>query len=99
VVLDEQGPDPTHIVSAKGIFHEQTGQLEVSGGVRISGSQGTFETAESKFDTKTGDLVGSGPVHGSGPLGEINAKSYGVYEKGDHMVFQGRVTSRFYPKK
>jgi lipopolysaccharide export system protein LptC len=99
VVLDEQGPDPTHIVSAQGIFHENTGQLEVSGGVRLSGSQGTFETAESKFDTKTGDLVGSGPVHGSGPLGEINATSYGVYEKGDHMVFQGRVHSRFYPKK
>ena len=99
LVLDEQGPDPTRIVSAKGVFHEQTGQLEMSGGVRMSSAQGTLETAESKFDTKTGDLVGSGPVHGSGPLGDIDATSYGVYEKGDHMVFQGRAHARFYPKK
>ncbi|HEV2533588.1 LPS export ABC transporter periplasmic protein LptC [Phenylobacterium sp.] len=99
LVLDEQGSDPTRIVSAKGVFHEQTGKLELSGGLRMSSSQGTLETAESKFDTKTGDLVGSGPVHGSGPLGDIDATSYGVYEKGDHMVFQGRAHARFYPKK
>jgi lipopolysaccharide export system protein LptC len=99
VVVDEQGPDPTRIVAAAGVFHENTGQLEVSGGVKLAMSRGAFETAQSKFDTKTGELTGSGPIHGSGPLGEIDATSYGVYDKGDHMVFQGRVHSRLYPKK
>jgi lipopolysaccharide export system protein LptC len=99
LVLDEQGPDPTRIVAQKGVFHENTGQLEVSGGVRLAMSKGAFETAQSKFDTKTGELTGSGPIHGSGALGEIDAKSYSVTDKGDHMVFQGRVHSRIYPKK
>ena len=99
LVLDEQGPDPSRIIASKGIFHENTGRLEVSGGVRLAMSQATFETAESQFDTKSGELVGSGPVHGSGPLGEIDAKSYSVTDRGDHMTFQGRVHSRFYPKK
>ncbi|MDB5477188.1 MAG: hypothetical protein JWP49_2699 [Phenylobacterium sp.] len=99
VILDEQGPDPTRIVAKSGIFHESTAQLEVSGGVRMEMARGTFETAQSKFDTKTGELIGSGPIHGSGALGEIDAKSYAVTDKGDHMVFQGRVHSRFYPKK
>lgn len=99
MVLDEQGPDPTRIIAKAGVFHEQTGRLEVSGGVRLAMASGVLETAASQFDTKTGDLVGSGPVHGSGALGEIDAKSYSVTDKGDHLIFQGRVHSRFYPRK
>jgi len=99
LVMDEQGPDPTRIIAKAGVFHENTGRLEVSGGVRLAMASGVLETAASQFDTKTGDLVGSGPVHGSGALGEIDAKSYSLTDKGDHLVFQGRVHSRFYPKK
>lgn len=99
LVLDEQGQDPTRIIAKSGVFHEQNGQLEVSGGVKLATSQATIETAESRFDTKTGELIGSGPVHGSGALGEITAKSYSVKDKGDRFVFDGRVHSRLYPKK
>jgi lipopolysaccharide export system protein LptC len=98
LVLDEDGPDPLHIVASKGVFHEDTGKLEVSGGVRLSGARGAFDTAQSIFDTKTGELVGSGPVQGLGSLGEIRAKSYGVYDKGAVMVFNGAVRSRLQPK-
>jgi len=99
LVVDEQGPDPTRITSATGIFHENTGQLEVAGGVRMASSQQTFETATSQFDTKTGELVGSGPVHGSGALGEITAKSYAVRDKGARTIFQGGVHARLIPKR
>jgi lipopolysaccharide export system protein LptC len=98
LVLDEQGPDPLRIVARNGVFHEATGKLEVSGGVRLAGSHGAFETAASLFDTKTGELAGSGPVKGSGALGEIDAKSYAVHDKGDRMVFDGRVHTRLVPK-
>jgi len=99
LVIDEQGPDPTRITAAKGVFHENTGKLEVGGGVRMASSQQSFETASSQFDTKTGDLVGSGPIQGSGALGEINAKSYAVYDKGARTVFQGGVHARLIPKR
>ena len=98
LVLDDDGPDPLHITSGAGIFHEDTGKLEVSGGVRLSSARGAFDTAQSVFDTKTGELEGSGPVQGAGPLGEIQAKSYGVYEKGAVMVFNGNVRTRLQPK-
>src|SRR5439155_11953070 len=91
LILDDEGPDPLRISAKTGVYHENTGKLEVSGGVRLSGARGALETAQSLFDTKTGELVGSGPVHGQGGLGEINAKSYGVYDKGDRMVFTGGV--------
>jgi len=91
LILDEEGPDPLHITGGAGIYHEDTHKLEVSGGVRLSGARAAFETASSLFDTKTGELEGSGPIQGAGSLGDISAKSYGVYEKGDRMVFKGGV--------
>jgi lipopolysaccharide export system protein LptC len=94
LILDEEGPDPLKITAASGVYHEASRKLEVSGGVKLSGAQAAFETAASLFDTKTGELVGSGPIQGAGPLGDITAKSYGVYEKGGRMVFKGGVHTR-----
>ena len=98
LVLDNDGADPVHITAGSGIFHEDTGKLEVSQNVRLSDARGAFDTTQSVFDTKTEDLVGSGPVHGLGSLGEIQAKSYGVYDKGGRMVFNGAVHTRLQPK-
>jgi lipopolysaccharide export system protein LptC len=98
LVLDEEGPDPMRISAASGVYHEGDRKLNLAGGVRVSGARGAFETAQSLFDTKTGELVGSGPIQGSGPLGEISAKSYAVYGKGERMVFKGGVTTRLQKK-
>ena len=91
LVLDDEGPDPLRIVAKEGVYHQNSGKLQVSGGVRLSGARGAFDTAQSLFDTKSGELSGSGPVHGLGSVGEINANSYGVYDQGDRMVFKGGV--------
>ena len=98
LVLDDEGPDPVRVTAARGLYHEGDRKLEVSGGVRLSGAQAAFDTATSLFDTRTGELVGSGPIHGSGPLGEITSKSYGVYDKGDRMIFTGGVHTRMNSK-
>ena len=99
LVLDENGPDQLHINGADGVFHEQNGKLELSNGVRMADSKTAFATAASLFDTKTGEVVGSGPIHGAGGLGEISAESYGVYGKGERMVFKGGVRTRLETKK
>jgi lipopolysaccharide export system protein LptC len=99
LVLDEGGPDQMHLNGADGVFHEQNGKLELSNGVRMQDTKSTFNTASSLFDTKTGEVIGSGPIQGAGGLGEIQAKSYGVYGKGERMVFQGGVHTRIQPKK
>jgi lipopolysaccharide export system protein LptC len=94
LVLDETGPDALRLGSATGVYHEGNRKLELTGGVRIAGARAAFDTAASLFDTKTGEVVGSGPIHGSGSLGEISAKSYGVYGKGDRIIFKGGVHTR-----
>ena len=99
LVLDENGPDQMRINGATGVFHEQTQKLELTNGVRMADQKNAFATAASVFDAKTGEVVGSGPIQGAGGLGEINAKSYGVYGKGDRMVFKGGVRTRLEQKK
>ena len=98
LILDGEGPDPLRITARSGVFQEDSGKLQVSGGVRLAGKNGVFDTAQSLFDTKTGELAGGAPVHGLGALGEINAKSYGVYDQGDRMVFSGGVHTRLQSK-
>jgi lipopolysaccharide export system protein LptC len=94
LVIDEGGVNPTRLVSRSGVYHEGTGKLQLSGGVRLTSPQTALDTAASLYDTKTGELAGSGPIQGSGSLGEINAKSYGVYDKGARIVFSGGVRAR-----
>jgi lipopolysaccharide export system protein LptC len=94
LVLDEQGPDPIRLVATAGVYHEGSFKLDLHGGVRLVGSKAAFDTATSLFDTKTGEIVGSGPIQGSGSLGEINAKSYAVYDKGNRVIFKGGVHTR-----
>jgi lipopolysaccharide export system protein LptC len=99
LVLDDGGPDELRINGADGIFHEQNGKLELSGGVKLADVKNAFATSASLFDTKTGEVIGSAPIQGAGGLGEINAKSYGVYDKGERMVFKGGVHARLPAKK
>ncbi|MEW5683757.1 MAG: LPS export ABC transporter periplasmic protein LptC [Pseudomonadota bacterium] len=99
LVLDEGGPDQMRINGADGVFHEQNGKLELSNGVQMQDAKNAFTTAASLFDTKTGEVVGSGPIQGAGGLGEIQAQSYGVYGKGETMVFKGGVRTRLETKK
>jgi lipopolysaccharide export system protein LptC len=98
LVLDNEGPDPVRINAAHGVYHEGDRKLEMSGGVRLASVQAAFDTASSMYDTRTGELIGAGPIQGAGPLGEIDAKSYGVYEKGNRMVFTGGVHTRMNSK-
>jgi lipopolysaccharide export system protein LptC len=92
--LDDGGKQPLRVTAKSGVYHEGARKLELEGGVRLSSDKGNFDTAASLYDTKTGVLAGSGPIHGTGSLGEINAKSYGVFDKGDRMVFKGGVRAR-----
>jgi lipopolysaccharide export system protein LptC len=94
LVVDQNGPDGLRLVANAGVYHEGTFKLNLSGGVRLVSSKAAFDTATTLFDTKTGEVVGSGPIQGSGSLGEINAKSYAVYGKGERMIFKGGVHTR-----
>lgn len=98
LIMDADGADPLHLTSGSGIYHEDTGLLEVSHRVHMTSARGAVDTDSSVYDTKTQELTGSVAVQGAGSLGEIQAKSYAVHDQGDKMVFTGDVHTRLQPK-
>jgi lipopolysaccharide export system protein LptC len=94
LILDEEGDHPVRISAQAGVYREDARVLNLEGGVKLNGGAINFSTASSVFNTATGELEGNGEITGAGALGEIIAKSYGVYDKGDRMVFKGGVHTR-----
>ena len=99
LIVDADGADPVHITSGSGIYHEDTGLLEVSHAVRMTSARGAVDTDSSVFDTKTQELSGSVAVQGAGFAGQIQATSYSVHDRGASMDFHGRVHTVLVPKK
>jgi lipopolysaccharide export system protein LptC len=95
LIMDEEGAKPTRVSAKTGVYREDSKILNLSGGVKLNNGDVNFATASSVFNTLTGELEGSGEIQGAGALGEIIAKSYGVYDKGERMVFKGAVHSHF----
>ncbi|MDP3853030.1 LPS export ABC transporter periplasmic protein LptC [Phenylobacterium sp.] len=98
LILDEEGANPTRITAKSGVYREDRRVLNLDGGVKMNGSNANFDTASSIFNTATGELEGQGQISGVGSLGEITAKSYGVYDKGERLVFKGGVRGRMNSK-
>lgn len=98
MVLDGEGLSPMRLSAQSGVFHEGDGLLRLQGDVSLNDQDAAFDTASAVFDTATGVLEGEGLITGAGPLGEIRAKSYGVYDKGQRMVFKGGVSGTITPK-
>lgn len=98
LILDEEGPNPTRITAKSGVYREDRRVLNLDGGVKMNGAETNFDTASSIFNTATGELEGQGQISGVGSLGEITAKSYGVYDKGERLVFKGGVRGRIESK-
>ena len=94
LVLDAEGESPSRVTAKTGVYSEDKRVLNLDGGVKMSGSNTEFNTQSSIFNTATGELEGQGQISGVGSLGEITAKSYGVYDKGERLVFKGGVRGR-----
>lgn len=94
LILDEEGENPVRISAKSGVYREDRRVLNLEGGVKMTSGALNFDTASSIFNTATGELEGQGQISGAGSLGEITAKSYGVYDKGDRLVFKGGVRGR-----
>lgn len=93
-------PAPTHVVSKDGAYQEEKGSLLLTGDVKIDNGQGyRFASQKALIDTRTGDLVGNAGIQGAGPNNsQVQADSYTVGDKGDRVIFKGRVRTRLTPQ-
>jgi len=95
VVSVSHGAEPgTRTTARRGVFRQDDMTLALEGDVKVAEASGydfTFKSAI--FDTRTGQVTGKG-VGAQGPDANISSDQYTVYDKGDRMVFKGRVRGR-----
>lgn len=90
-----EGAGGSRVMARIGNYNERDRMLRLRGDVRIDDGKGLrFMSQEAVIDTRTGKVVGQSQVQGDGPLGQLNAKSYSVEDKGDRLVFRGGVRAR-----
>lgn len=95
LIIGEGSPKEAQMSARIGSYNERDKLLRLRGDVRIVDGKGhSFASQEAIIDTQTGNVVGQSQVQGDGPLGQLNAKSYSVQDKGDRLVFKGGVHAR-----
>jgi len=95
LIIGEGMPNEARMSARIGSYNERDKLLRLRGDVRIIDGKGhSFGSQEAIIDTQTGNVVGQSQVQGDGPLGQLNAKSYSVQDKGDRLVFKGGVHAR-----
>ncbi len=89
---------PSRITARKGGYREDTHFLSLwDHVVLVDGAGDTFETERAVVDTTHAVVTGWSKVRGSGPRGTITADSYGIYDRGQRVVFSGNVHSIINP--
>ena len=92
VTLDADGVNPTQAQATQGVYREDQRKLALTGQVQVQDQRGySFTTPQAVVDTSTGLVSGDQGVTGHGPLGQIVASSYGVYDRGERIVLKGDV--------
>jgi len=98
VTVSRNGAPGAHTISRRGVFREDNQSLTLEGDVQVEqGSGFHFVANNAVIDTATGQVVGGG-VQGQSPTGAVRSDSYNVTDKGDRMVFKGRVHARLQGK-
>lgn len=90
--LDTGGKQPIQVDGGSGLYREDAKTLQLDHGVRLQDGRGSdFRSQQAMVDTREGVVRGEKAVSGSGPLGQIAASSYAVYDSGARVVFNGDV--------
>lgn len=94
--LNSKVNKPTQASAARGVYNQRSQRVQLSGGVSVSdvGSGYRFDTERTTIDTRTGVITGDSPVRGAGPIGQISASSYAIYDQGTRLTFKGNVRAR-----
>jgi len=96
LTLNNAQNKPTKAAAKRGSYDQKGERVLLDGGVSVSdaGSGFEFRTERTVIDTRTGVISGDSAVSGRGPIGEISASSYAIYDQGSRMTFKGGVKAR-----
>jgi lipopolysaccharide export system protein LptC len=79
------------VTAEVGSFNRETQFLELSGMVNMFHDKGyEFRTTSAVLDLRTGDAIGTEPIHGQGPFGQVQSESFIVRNRGERVEFHGK---------
>ena len=95
VTLDMDGPHPSNLTADTGVYHEDTRILYLKGHVKADNAHTSrFATDEAVVNTQTGVVSGPEALSSQTPLGNLQSRSFDVFDKGNRLVFKGGVHAR-----
>ncbi|MEO8812101.1 MAG: LPS export ABC transporter periplasmic protein LptC [Caulobacteraceae bacterium] len=95
VTLDVGSAHPSVLTADTGVYHEDTRVLFLKGHVRgADATHARFATDEAVVNTRTGVVNGAGSLASETPVGDVAARSFDVYDKGDRVILKGGVHAR-----
>ena len=95
VSLGQDTPTPTRLMAKTGVYREGDRMLRLTGDVRLDDGSGyRFASQEALVDTRKGELIGKSAVAADGPMGQVQAGSVAVEDKGKRTIFKGGVRAR-----
>ena len=98
VTLDTEGPKPSTVTADTGVYHEDSRMLYLKGHIRADNAQSAkFATDEAVVNTRTGAVTSPTALSSQTSAGNLQARSFDVFDKGDTVVFKGGVHARLNP--
>ncbi len=95
VTLDVNGPRPSTLTADTGVYHEDTRILYLKGHVKADNAHTSkFATDEAVVNTQTGAVTGPAALSSQTPVGDLQSRSFDVFDKGNRVVFKGGVHAR-----
>jgi lipopolysaccharide export system protein LptC len=91
-LANDAGPAPRRFRGDHGIYLDDRKMLYMDGHVVFEDGGGNrFTSARAEIDIQQNAIRGDTAVTGDGPMGHVDAQTYSVDSKGDHVVFVGNV--------
>lgn len=88
------------VQARQGVWNAELEVLDLEGDVVMTDAGGyTFTSQKARMFVKENRVEGQEPLTGFGPIGEVRADAYEVYDNGERIVLKGNVWTKFTAKK
>jgi lipopolysaccharide export system protein LptC len=96
MTLNAGGPKPSVVTADSGIYREDSRMLYLKGHVRATNdTTSRFATDQAVVNTRTGSVTSPTALASDSPMGDLQSRSFDIFNKGDRVVFKGGVHGRF----
>ena len=97
-VVERKAAENVHVRANEGLYYRNRGVLDLEGDLELRiGERYIFNTSKASVNFDVGEVIGTKPVTGEGPIGTLAADRFNVTGHGKHLRFDGHVQVVYRP--